>query len=253
MPALQEDKKVIGVIPARFGSQRLPGKPLLLIQGKPLIQHTYENALKAKNLDEILIATDDERIVKTAESFGAKVVMTPEECPTGSDRIAWISNHTPLLKNARIIVNIQGDEPDLNPDVIEKCVQALGDHQDASIATALVEIKSREEAESQSVVKCVRDLHGYALYFSRAMIPNSKSGTYSPDTVYFKHLGLYAYRKNFLDLYPYLPKTPLQLSEDLEQLRVLETGHKIITILTEHDSHGIDTDQDLKKKIERTS
>ncbi|CRX38158.1 3-deoxy-manno-octulosonate cytidylyltransferase [Estrella lausannensis] len=253
MSASQETKKVIGVIPARFGSQRLPGKPLLPIKGKPLIQHTWENARKAKNLSALIIATDDERIKKAAEEFGALVVMTPEECPTGSDRIAWVSKHTPLFHDAEIIVNIQGDEPDINPAVIEDCVDALIEHPDASLATAVVKIHSREEAESLSVVKCVRDAHGYALYFSRALIPHSKNGCYCPDTDYFKHIGIYAYKKPFLDLYPYLPKTPLQLSEDLEQLRVLETGHKIITILTEHDSLGIDTEQDLRRKVERTT
>lgn len=248
-----QEAKVIGVIPARFGSQRLPGKPLLPIKGKPLIQHTWENAKRAKNLDALIIATDDERIRRAAEEFGASVVMTPEDCPTGSDRIAWVSKHTPLFHDAEIIINIQGDEPDINPAVIEGCITALINYPDASVATAVVKIHSQDEAESRSVVKCVRDAHGYALYFSRALIPHSKNGHYSPDTEYFKHVGIYAYRKAFLDLYPYLPKTPLQLSEDLEQLRVLETGHKIITILTEHDSLGIDTEQDLRRKVERTT
>lgn len=244
-------RKIIGVIPARFASTRLMGKPLADIRGKPLIQHTYENAQNAKLLDDLIVATDDERILDKVLEFGGNAAMTPLSCPTGTDRIAWLVKNSHLCADAEIIVNIQGDEPDVDPSVIQGCIQTLLNAEDASIATPIVRINSRADAESTSVVKCVIDSYGYALYFSRGLIPHNKSGTYNENTHYFKHIGLYAYRKDFLLLYPHIQPTPLQLEEDLEQLKVLETGYRIKTYLTEHDSSGIDTEHELSKKIER--
>jgi len=241
-------KKVIGIIPARFGSTRLLGKPLLEINGKPLIQLTYESALQASSLDDLIVATDDERIFNKVLEFGGKAEMTPETCQTGTDRLAWLVQNNHLFKDAEIIVNIQGDEPDIHPETIQGCIQALKDAEDASVSTPIVRLKDRKEAESPSVVKCVTDTFGYALYFSRALIPSNKSGSFSENATYFKHLGLYAYRKDFLLKYPHIPATPLQLQEDLEQLKVLEMGYKIKTHLTEHDSAGIDTIEELTQK-----
>lgn len=248
----QKERKIIGIIPARFGSTRLMGKPLADIKGKPLIQHTYENALKSK-LDDVVVATDDERILNKVLEFGGKAVMTPVDCLNGTDRLAWALKSSPLFSEAEIIVNIQGDEPDIHPSVIEGCIKTLQDAPDASIATPIVRIQNEEEALSNSVVKCVTDIYGYALYFSRGLIPHNKNGAFNKDTSYFKHIGLYAYRKEFLLLYPFIKPTPLQQEEDLEQLKVLETGYRIKTYLTEHDSTGIDTHHELLKKIERTS
>lgn len=245
-----QKRKIIGIIPARFGSIRLPGKPLVDIKGKPLIQHTYENALKADFLDDLIVATDDNRILSKVQEFGGKAAITPD-CPTGTDRLAWLVKNHAACQGADIIVNIQGDEPDIDPSVIQGCIKVLLEAEDASIATPIVRIKNKEDAESPSVVKCVTDTFGYALYFSRSLIPHNKSGQYRSESSYFKHIGLYAYRKEFLLLYPYIQPTPLQLEEDLEQLKVLEMGYRIKTYLTDHDSLGIDTEHELQTKLER--
>lgn len=247
----QEKAKIIGVIPARFGSVRLAGKPLIDIKGKPLIQHTYENALKAQFLDDLVVATDDERILSKVLEFGGKACMTPTWCPTGTDRIAWLVKNNPLFSDAEIIVNIQGDWPDIDPEVIQGCIKVLQEASDASIATPIVRIKDRNEAETPSIVKCVTDTYGYALYFSRSLIPYSKSGDYQAPL--FKHIGLYAYRKEFLLLYPYIQPTPYQQEEDLEQLKALEMGYRIKTYLTDHDSSSIDTEHDLQKKLKQVN
>lgn len=227
--------KTIGVIPARFASTRFPGKILADISGKPLVQHVWEKAIQCKELDEVLIACDHEDVLKAAQHFNARVVMTDPNHPSGSDRIAE------AIKNldVDIVLNIQGDEPFIDPRTIDALAVLL--KQDATIlmGTVIKPIINRTDLINPHVVKCVVDCDGYALYFSRAPIPGS-----------FKHLGLYAYQKKFLLEFKNWPKGTLESIEQLEQLRALERGIKIKTTKTTHESMAVDTPQDLQKAIE---
>lgn len=228
--------KVIGIIPARYESTRFPGKPLVDISGKTLIQRTYENAKRCETLDLVVVATDDERIAAEIRSFGGEVVITSKECPTGTERIAEALMQ---IGDAEIVVNVQGDEPTLEPDVIAKVVQVLQEDPESVMSTAVVKLKD-EEKNDPHVVKCVMDKEGHALYFSRSPIPFSKS-------TYYKHLGIYGFRKDFLLHYSELEPTPLQQAEDLEQLKVLEHGYKIHVAIVESNAIGIDTPEDIEK------
>jgi len=238
-------KKAVGIIPARYGSTRFPGKPLHLIYGKTLIQRTLENAQKCACLEKVIVATDDLRIFDHVSSFGGEVVMTSQTCMTGTDRLIEVVKAYAIETD--IILNIQGDEPFLEPEVITKVIEILAEDTTAQMSTAIIPIYDKEEIENLSVVKCVPDLSGNALYFSRSVIPGSKSQTISPDVTYYKHLGIYGYRKSFLLKYGELAPTPLQLAEDLEQLKVLEHGYKIKTAVVKSQSIGIDTPEDLNK------
>lgn len=237
--------KAIGIIPARFGSTRFPGKPLELIAGKSLIQRTYENALRCPSLDRVIVATDDQRIFDHVRTFGGQVSMTSQDCLTGTDRLIEVVQSQAI--NTDIIINVQGDEPLLEPNVIEAVIHALESDTSAHMATALMMMSDAEEIANPSVVKCVRDLQGNALYFSRSIIPGNKEQKVLPSTTYYKHLGIYGYRKSFLLQYGELTPTPLQISEDLEQLKVLEHGYKIKTVIVQSQSIGVDTPEDLKK------
>lgn len=240
-------QNIIGIIPARYGSTRFPGKPLVKIAGKTLIQRTYENAKSCKILDKIIIATDDKRIYDHVKEFQGQVIMTSVDCPTGTDRLAEVIRKDSSLSHAQIIVNIQGDEPTIDPKIIESVAITLNECKEAAVATAVVQINSEEEALNPSVVKCVLDLQGFALYFSRGLIPAGKNLKYDPGQVYFRHLGLYAYRRDFLLHYGSLSQTPLQLAEDLEQLRVLENGYRIKAAIVEGESRDVNTPEDIKK------
>jgi len=246
---MRENKplKIIGIIPARYGSTRFPGKPLAKIQGKTLIQRTYENARKCQSLDELAVATDDQSIYDHVTSFGGKAIMTSPECPTGSDRLVAAIENTPGFQEAAIVVNIQGDEPCLEPQVIDQVINALQNDSEAVMSTAIVKLTSEEEVLNPSVIKCVIDLKGHALYFSRALIPAGKTLKFRREANYYKHLGIYAYRREFLMHYAELSPTPLQLAEDLEQLKVLEHGYRIKTALVESSSIGVDHPEDIKK------
>lgn len=237
-------QRTLAIIPARYASTRFPGKPLVKILDKTLIQCTYENALRCKNFADVVVATDDQRIFDHVLSFGGRVVMTGD-CATGTDRLIEVMKNGQY--DAEIILNIQGDEPCLDPTVIDQVVKALINSEDAVVSTAAVKITSEEEALSSSVVKCVMDQKGYALYFSRALIPSNKNHSWNPQAVYYKHLGIYCYRKEFLLKYGQLEETPLQTMEDLEQLKILEHGYKIKVVLVETSSVGIDTPEDIKK------
>jgi 3-deoxy-manno-octulosonate cytidylyltransferase (CMP-KDO synthetase) len=240
-------KPVIAIIPARYGSTRFPGKPLVKIQGKTLIQRTYENAKNCPLLDDMIVATDDQRIFDHVISFGGKVVMTPDNCPTGSDRLAYVLNTDPSLQKAEMIVNIQGDEPCLDPSDISKIISILRDDPTAVMSTAAVRLESEEEAYNPSEVKCILDLHGNALYFSRSFIPGGHSLRFRADVPCYKHIGIYAYRPEFLLQYAKMPMTPLQRAEDLEQLKVLENGYKIKAAVVARASAGVNTPEDIKK------
>lgn len=238
--------KVIGIIPARYGSIRLPGKPLINIGGKTLIQRTYENAKRCKALDQVIVATDDQRIADHVHSFGGYAMMTSTTCSNGTERIIECLN-SGNLKDAEIIINIQGDEPNLEPDVIEKVIAKLQQDSEAVVSTAVVKLESSEEAASTSVNKCVMDQNGRAIYFSRSLIPGGKSGQWRPEILYYKHLGIYGYRTPFLKIYGDLPSTPLQLAEDLEQLKIIEHGYKIAVAIVKSNAIGVDTPEDIKK------
>jgi 3-deoxy-manno-octulosonate cytidylyltransferase (CMP-KDO synthetase) len=239
--------EVIGIIPARYASTRFPGKLLAPILGKTLIQRTYENAKRCKVLDQVVIATDDQRIFDHVQQFQGQVVMTSDSCLTGTDRLAEAVQRYPLFSKAKIIINIQGDEPMLDPTVIQKVVEVLQQDPSADVSTAIIKITSEEEARNPSVTKCVINKRGYALYFSRGLIPSNKMLKYDPEVTYYKHLGIYGYRLDFLLHYAELSPTPLQLAEDLEQLKVLEHGFRIKAAIVECECMDVNTPEDIKK------
>ncbi|KAK1286194.1 hypothetical protein QJS10_CPB20g01860 [Acorus calamus] len=216
--------RVVGIIPARFASSRFQGKPLVEILGKPMIQRTWERAKLATTLDHVVVATDDEKIAECCRGFGADVVMTSESCRNGTERCNEALQK--LEKKYDIVVNIQGDEPLIEPEIIDGVVKALQRAPDAVFSTAVTSLKP-EDGFDPNRVKCVVDNRGYAIYFSRGLIPYNKSGKVNPNFPYMLHLGIQSYTTKFLKIYPELPPSPLQLEEDLEQLKVLENGYKM--------------------------
>ena len=238
--------KTIGVIPARFASSRFPAKVLANIDGKPLIRHVWEKAVRCGELDEVLIACDHEDVFKAAHSFKAQVVMTDPNHPSGSDRIAE------AVKDLKvdIVVNIQGDEPFIDPKTIDALAVLLKQDAQTMVGTVIKEITNEEDFLNPNVVKCVVDNQGYALYFSRSPIPYYRNKNVFGGAKKYKHLGLYAYRKDFLMLYKDWPKGTLESAEELEQLRILERGVKIKTTVTTSESIAVDTPQDLQKAKE---
>ncbi len=239
--------KILGIIPARYESTRLPGKLLLPIFGKTLIQRTFENACQSKVLDKLLIATDDERIFKHVKEFGGHPIMTSLDCPTGTDRLAEVLHKDPQWQQVQAVVNIQGDEPCVDVQAIDQAVKLLMDDPIASMATLITPLNNKEEALSSSIVKCIKDTNNNALYFSRNLIPSNKKHGFNPLANYYRHIGLYVYRPEFLLHYQKLPSTPLQLEEDLEQLKILEHGYRIKVAMTNHESIGIDIPEDIQK------
>lgn len=239
--------KAVGIIPARYSSSRFPGKPLAPILGKTLIQHTYESSKVCSLLDQVFVATDDQRIFDHVCDFGGRVIMTSIDCPTGTDRIIEAIENESHLKDAEIIVNIQGDQPCIEHTVIQSVLQLLLDDSSAVMSTAAMRINSEAEALNPSVVKCTLDYQGNALYFSRALIPASPYGKFNPQQAYYKHIGIYAFRRDFLFTYGRLPQTPLQLAEDLEQLKVLEHGYRIKTAVVESSCMSVDHPEDIIK------
>lgn len=247
MKGIKKNQEAVGIIPARYDSTRFPGKPLALISNKSLIQRTYENALRCQALKEVVVATDDQRIYDHVKSFRGNVVMTAKDCPSGSDRIQDLLNREPRYNDYELIVNVQGDEPCIDPDTISKTIRALVNDEKAVIGTAITTLTSEADAMNPSVVKCVKDLHDNALYFSRSLIPANKDLTFDPKQVYYRHIGLYVYRRSFLKLYAAMPKTPLQKSEDLEQLKILENGYRIKVALVESVPIDVNHPEDIQK------
>lgn len=227
---------VVGLIPARWASTRFPGKPLHLIAGKPLVQHVWERCQECSNLDRIVVATDDQRIFNTAKAFGAEVVMTSVDHPTGTDRIAEAATSFP---EATHVINIQGDEPLIEPTLIDELTLALLADADLAMATAANEITEDKLVEDPNVVKVVLRHDGDALYFSRSPLPYRRSE--SPDLKLYRHKGIYAYRRDFLENFVTWEPSPLELAESLEQLRALENGARIRVIITDDESGGVDT------------
>uniref|UniRef100_U5G298 3-deoxy-manno-octulosonate cytidylyltransferase n=1 Tax=Populus trichocarpa TaxID=3694 RepID=U5G298_POPTR len=228
--------QVVGIIPARYASSRFEGKPLVNILGKPMIQRTWERAKLATTLDHIVVATDDEKIAECCRGFGADVVMTSESCRNGTERCNEALQK--LDKKYDVVVNIQGDEPLIEPEIIDGIVKSLQAAPDAVFSTAVTSLKP-EDAFDPNRVKCVVDNQGYAIYFSRGLIPYNKSGKVNPQFPYLLHLGI--------QIYPELQPTPLQLEEDLEQLKVLENGYKMKVIKVDHEAHGVDIPEDVEK------
>jgi len=236
------------IIPARWGSTRFPGKPLHLLAGKPLIQHVWERCITVPGVAQVIVATDDTRILEAVFSFGAEVALTSAAHPSGTDRIAEVAKK---LRSADILLNVQGDEPFLDPKLAGKLIRALKNDSGARMATAACPLDPAD-LDNPNVVKVVCDLAGNALYFSRYPIPFDRDGGRFPGRMH--HLGIYAYRRRFLlDFVKWKP-TPLEKLEKLEQLRALEHGEKIRVLMNEHIGPGIDTPEDAiaAEKILRT-
>jgi 3-deoxy-manno-octulosonate cytidylyltransferase (CMP-KDO synthetase) len=231
----------IGVIPARYGSTRFEGKVIKDLCGKPVIQHVYERAKKAKLLDDLIIAADDDRVVKVIESFGGKCVFTSKSHSTGTDRLAEVVNQL----DVKIVVNIQGDEPLINPILIDDLVRVMKTNPDIGMATVVKKSYSEEEFRSPDVVKAILNKNDEALYFSRQPIPVFLKPAPGGDWFY-KHIGIYAYNKDFLFTFKKLPVSYLEKNERLEQLRALEHGYKIKAIETKYETVGVDTPEDLE-------
>jgi 3-deoxy-manno-octulosonate cytidylyltransferase (CMP-KDO synthetase) len=242
--------EIVAVIPARFASTRLPGKPLLSDTGRPLIQHVVEAARRATRLSRVIVATDDPRIVDAVVAFGGEAVMTRPDHPSGTDRVAEVAAG---LADARIIVNLQGDEPEITGAALDRVVALLDDDPEAPMATLATPIRSEAVYRDPSCVKVVLTRTGRALYFSRSPIPHYRDGipTATEPPLAYLHLGLYAYRRDFLLGLAALPPTPLETAEKLEQLRVLQTGHPIAVGLVDEPSIGIDTPDEYRRFVER--
>lgn len=236
------------VIPARYASSRLPGKPLLNATGKYLVQHVYENARRSRAQD-VIVATDDNRILNAVRSFGGQAAMTRADHASGTDRVAEVAR----TLDADVIVNLQGDEPQLDPAILDVLPELLANDRAASMATLAVPITSQEQWHDPNCVKLVRDQKGRALYFSRSPIPFVRDG--APDftkqpPMFLQHLGLYAYRREFLLHLATLPPEPLEEFEKLEQLRVLALGHKIAVGVVRNAGRGVDTPEDYERFVE---
>jgi 3-deoxy-manno-octulosonate cytidylyltransferase (CMP-KDO synthetase) len=248
--------EIIAIVPARFASTRLPGKPLLSETGRPLIQHVVEAASRAKRLDRVIVATDDPRIADAVNRFGGEVAMTRDDHPTGTDRVAEVAARLP---GAGIIVNLQGDEPEISGAALDLVVSVLEDDPETPMATLATPIRSESVYRDPSCVKVVgsrsraRDGARRALYFSRSPIPCYRDGDLPRDgaSIALLHLGLYAYRRDFLLGLGSLPPSPLEAAEKLEQLRVLEAGYPIALGIVDEPSIGIDTPDDYRRFVAR--
>ena len=226
----------LGIIPARWASTRFPGKPLHLIAGKPLVQHVWERCQLCEKLDSVVIATDDSRIFETAHAFGAEAVMTSPDHPTGTDRIAEAASAYP---DANYLINIQGDEPLISPALIDELADALTTDSGVSMATAANPLSDTSLINDPNVVKVVLAHNGDALYFSRSPLPYQRAD--SPNLTLYRHKGIYAYRRDFLEKFVTWPPSPLELAESLEQLRALENNARIKVLITDDESPGVDT------------
>ena len=240
------------VIPARYASSRLPGKPLLEIAGKPMIQHVYERAMQS-GADSVIIATNDVRIEEAVYAFGGEVCMTSAEHAQGTDRIAEVVSKYGLADD-EIVVNVQGDEPLIPPQLIAQTAQDLASYPDASISTLCTPIHTAAELFDPHVVKVVMDKQEYAMYFSRAVIPWDRDA-FSVTTEelpersqHFRHIGMYGYRCGFLKQYSQMSPAPIEQMESLEQLRAMWHGHRIhVSVIQEPPGHGVDTERDLER------
>ncbi|MBX9974044.1 3-deoxy-manno-octulosonate cytidylyltransferase [Cytobacillus firmus] len=231
--------KVISIIPARYSSTRFPAKPLANICGKPMVQHVYERVTKSAKINEVIVATDHEEIYRKVESFKGKAIMTSVTHKSGTDRVAEAA----MKVNGDIILNVQGDEPLIQPELITLLVEEAMRNPN-SVITAKTLILDKQDIDNPNVVKVVTDLNDNALYFSRSPIPYNRSGT---DLSYYKHLGIYCYPAHLLKKFVNLPLSTYEKNEMLEQLRLLENGINIKVVETNYDSIGVDTKEDIKR------
>lgn len=238
--------KSICVIPARYASTRFQGKPLALIAGKPMIQRVYERAKAAELIDRVIVATDNEKIRAVVESFGGQAVMTDPSLPSGTDRVAAVINN----EDVDVVVNLQGDEPLIPSGLLSSLVKVF-DNSEIRMATPVKRIKTIEDLTDPNLVRVALDVNHYAMYFTRSVIPYLRDVNEREEWFkkfkYFKHIGIYAYRKSFLQQITRLPESSLEKAERLEQLRVLENGFKIYTVETDYESMSVDTPDDLRK------
>lgn len=241
--------KILGVIPSRYASSRFPGKPLIDIKGKPMVQHVYERAKQSKLLTETVVATDDQRIYDVVKGFGGNVIITSESCENGTDRCREvIEKHFPEYG---VVINIQGDEPYVHPEQIDKLC-SLFENENVNLGTLAKQTHSADDILNPSRVKVVIDKNMDALYFSRSPIPffrGKDNSEWGKNHTYYKHLGLYGYRKEALLKYNQLKPSELEAAEALEQLKWLENGFKMRVGITEHNSYAIDTPDDLKELL----
>jgi 3-deoxy-manno-octulosonate cytidylyltransferase (CMP-KDO synthetase) len=235
--------KVVVVIPARYGSTRLPGKPLVSLNGQPMIQRVYERAKSAHRVDRVIVATDDNRIVKAVTSFGGEARMTRPDHRTGTERVAEVAAHV----EGEVFVNVQGDEPLLDPAAVDTAISALLQEPQAAVATVATPIKVPGDIMDPNVVKVVLDFDDNALYFSRAPIPWVRDTGNTIQVRHLKHLGLYVFQRDALLEYPTLPQGELERIEQLEQLRWLENGSKIRVAEVEHDAISVDVPEDVAR------
>jgi 3-deoxy-manno-octulosonate cytidylyltransferase (CMP-KDO synthetase) len=237
-------RNVLAVIPARYGSTRLPGKPLASIAGRPMIQHVVERVKLSKDVSRVLVATDDERIKKAVEGFGGEAMLTRADNRTGTDRVAEVAAHIP----AEIYINIQGDEPLMDPGTVDAVVAEMLDDESVQLATPCSAITEQKEIMDPNIVKAVQDFEGNALYFSRAPIPWVRdSGGVPVAAKHWKHIGLYGYRRDALLEFPTLPPGELERIEQLEQLRWLENGFRIRVVETDYNAVSVDVPADIQK------
>jgi len=246
--------KSVAIIPARYASSRLPGKVILQevkdITGKYIIEHVYSNAAKASHIEKVIVATDDKQIYDIVKGFGGEAAMTSCEHISGTDRIAEVAKEL----DVDIIVNVQGDEPEISGTMIDTVIDVLAKDKKAVMSTLANTIENPGEVTDANVVKVVLDHEGYALYFSRSQIPYVRNGNnpiYESSVPFLRHLGIYAYRREFLLQYTKIPPTPLENTEKLEQLRALFHGYKIKVAITNNRSMGIDTQADLSRFLEK--
>lgn len=232
--------KFLGVIPARFASTRLPGKPLMDICGYPMIQWVYERAKKSK-LDDVIVATDSKEVYDIVISFGGKAILTREDHQNGTSRIGEVCEK---VENFDVIINIQGDEPLIEPNMINTIIDSFLESKDLEMSTLKHRIKNKEDIENPNCVKVITDKNDYAIYFSRSVIPYPRKENLN---LYYKHVGIYGYKKSFIEKYIKMESTPLEESESLEQLRVLENGYKIKVLTTDYEVVGVDTIDELER------
>ncbi len=231
--------QITAVIPARYSSTRFPGKPLAKIAGEPMIKHVYRRVKRVEELDEVIVATDDNRIYSTVKEFGGEVRMTSTTHPSGTDRIAEVARNL----DSDIIVNIQGDEPLIKKEMIKAAIKPFYGDKSLKVSTLKKKINDKEEINDPDVVKVVTDKKGYALYFSRSLLPYPRKD----GAEFFKHIGLYVYRRDFLLNFCEMETTLLERVESLEQLRILENGYRIKVVETDYNAIGVDKPEDIKK------
>jgi 3-deoxy-manno-octulosonate cytidylyltransferase (CMP-KDO synthetase) len=239
--------RTVVIIPARYGSTRLPGKPLMEIGGKPMIQHVVERAGQATLVERVLVATDDQRIVDAVHGFGGEAVMTSPDCRSGTDRIAEVVRS---LSGVDIVVNVQGDEPLIPPTMIDAAVKPLWEDPLILVGTLVRRIARSEELNDPAVPKVALDRNGRCLFFTRSPIPHARDipqEAWLDHHTYYRHIGIYVFRRSFLLRYALLEQTPLERAEQLEQLRILEHGYSIHAAVTEEESMAVDTPADLER------